>query len=120
MFPPPQKENTMAAFDYTQNAQEFAALNIDQQSFVLAGLNKAHNDAVRAERRAERAQRRADREEFWEAHKGLKTGLIIAGATVGTLVLIGTVYYIVRKLNEDGTCDCSPASDAEKLICGLV
>lgn len=110
----------MAAFDYTQNAEAFAALNTDQQGFVLTGLNKAHNDAVRAERRAERAQRRADREAFWEAHKGLKTGLIVAGAAVGTIVLIGTVYYIVRKLNEDGSCDCSPATDAEKLICGLV
>lgn len=107
-------------FDYTQNAEAFAALNTDQQGFVLAGYNRIHGDAQRAERRAERAQRRADREAFWEEHKALKTGLIITGAAVGTIVLIGTVYYIVRKLNDDGTCDCSPATDAEKLICGLV
>jgi len=108
------------AFDYTTTATNFATLSTDEQGFVLTGLNKAHNDAVRAERRAERAARRAERQEFWEDHKPLKTGLIIAGAAVGTLVLIGTVYYIVRRLNEDGSCDCSPATDAEKLICGLV
>ena len=110
----------MAAFDYTANAQAFAALNTDEQGYVLVGLNKIYGDAQRAERRAERAERRAERQAFWDDHKGLKTGLIVAGAAVGTIVLIGTVWYIVRKLNEDGSCDCSPATDAEKLICGLV